>query len=232
MMRILIVEDDDAHASAVEKSLQSSGRAIFKVDDGEKAVRFLTENLVDLVILDWNLPVMGGLDVLHWMRAYLGSHPAVLFLTSKVLESDVVRALEAGADEYVIKPFRPAELLARVNALFRWSKPRDSSALIFRVADYVLNLGDRSVLLRGEYIGLTSKEFELATVLFNHLGRVVSRDFLARFAWGGEHEVASRTIDTHIYRVRRKLVLNPENGLRLTSVYKHGYRLDEVIAGV
>jgi DNA-binding response OmpR family regulator len=231
MMRILIVEDDDAHAAAVEKSLRSSGHEIFKVEDGENAVKFLTENLVDLVILDWNLPNMSGLDVLHWMRACLGSDPVVLFLTSKILESDVVQALDAGADEYVVKPFRLAELSARVNALLRRSKPNDMAEPVLRVADYVLDLGERSVSLRGENIGLTSREFELTAFLFSNLNRIISRDLLAKIAWGREHEVASRTIDTHVYRIRRKLVLNPENGLRLTSVYTRGYRLDEVIAG-
>jgi DNA-binding response OmpR family regulator len=230
MKRILLVEDDEAHASAVDKSLQSSGHEIFKVEDGEGAVKFLTENLVDLVILDWNLPKMSGLDVLHWVRAHLGSGLGVLFLTSRPLEVDVVVALEAGADEYVVKPFRLVELSARVNALLRRSKPDDASQHILRVADYVLDLNQRSVLFGGENVSLTTREFELAASLFGNLGRVVSRDLLAKIAWGREHEIASRTIDTHIYRIRRKLQLNPKNGLRLTTVYTRGYRLDEVNA--
>jgi DNA-binding response OmpR family regulator len=230
MKRILLVEDDEAHASAVDKSLQSSGHEVFKVGDGEGAVEFLTENLVDLVILDWNLPRMSGLDVLHWMRAHLGSRPGVLFLTARLLEVDVVMALEAGADEYVVKPFRLAELSARVNALLRRSKPDDASPRVLRVADYVLDLNERSVLFEGKNIGLTAREFELAASLFGNLGRVISRDLLAKIAWGREHEIASRTIDTHIYRIRRKLQLHPKNGLRLTTIYTRGYRLDEVMA--
>jgi DNA-binding response OmpR family regulator len=230
MKRILLVEDDEAHASAVDKSLQSSGHEIFKVGDGEAAVEFLTENLVDLVILDWVLPKMSGLDVLHWIRAHLGTGPGVLFLTSKLLEVDVVMAFEAGADAYVVKPFRLAELSARVNALLRRCKPDDASQRILRVADYVLDLSERSVLFGGKNIGLTAREFELAASLFGNLGRVISRDLLAKIAWGRQHEIASRTIDTHIYRIRQKLQLSPKNGLRLTTVYTRGYRLDEVIA--
>jgi len=230
MKRILLVEDDEAHALAVDKSLQSSGHEIFKVGDGEAAVGFLTKNLVDLVILDWKLPNMSGLDVLRWMRAHLGSEPGVLFLTSKLLEVDVVMAFEAGADAYVVKPFRQIELSARVNALLRRCKPDDPSQRILRVADYVLDLNERSVFFGGKNIGLTAREFELAASLFGNLGRVISRDLLAKIAWGREHEVASRTIDTHIYRIRRKLQLSPQNGMRLTTVYTRGYRLDEVIA--
>jgi DNA-binding response OmpR family regulator len=230
MKQILLVDDDEAHVLAVDESLQSSGHEIFKVRDGEGAVEFLTENLVDLVILDWNLPKMSGLDVLHWMRAHLGSGPAVLFLTSRLLEVDVVRALEAGADEYVVKPFRLVELSARVNALLRRSKPDEASQRILRVADYVLDLNERSVLFGGKNVGLTAREFELAACLFGNRGRIISRELLAKIAWGREHEIASRTIDTHIYRIRGKLQLNPKNGLRLTTVYTRGYRLDEVIA--
>jgi DNA-binding response OmpR family regulator len=229
MKRILLVEDDEAHASAVDKSLHLSGHEIFKVGDGEGAVEFLMENLVDLVILDWALPKMSGLDVLHWIRAHLGSGPGVLFLTSKLLEVDIVTAFEAGADAYVVKPFRLVELSVRVDALLRRCKPDDAAQRILRVADYVLDLSERSVSLGGENIGLTEREFELAASLFGNLGRVISRDLLAKIAWGKEHEIASRTIDTHIYRIRRKLQLNPKNGLRLTTVYTRGYRLDEVI---
>jgi DNA-binding response OmpR family regulator len=230
MKRILLVEDDEAHASIIDKSLRSSGHEVFKVGDGEEAVAFLTENLVDLVILDWNLPRMSGLDVLHWMRAHLGSAPGVLFLSGRLLEVDVVTALEAGADEYVVKPVRLVELSARVNALLRRSKPDDASQRILRVADYVLDLNERSVLFGGKNIGLTAREFQLAASLFGNLGRITSRDLLAKIAWGREHEIASRTIDTHIYRIRRKLQLHPKNGLRLTTIYTRGYRLDEVIA--
>ncbi|CAD6556845.1 response regulator transcription factor [Paraburkholderia metrosideri] len=230
MTRILLVEDDEAHSSAVDKSLQSSGHEISRVGDGEKAVEFLTENLVDLIILDWNLPKMSGLDVLHWIRAHLGGGPGVLFLTSKLLEVDIVTALEAGADDYVAKPFRLVELSARVNALLRRSKRDDASQRILRVADYVLDLNERSVLFGGKNIGLTAREFELAACLFGNLGRIISRDLLAKIAWGREHEIASRTIDTHIYRIRGKLQLNPKNGLRLSTVYTRGYRLDEVVA--
>ena len=110
----------------------------------------MTESLVDLILLDWNPPKMSGLDVLHWVRAHLGSGLGVLFLTSKLLEVDVVMAFEAGADAYVVKPFRQVELSARVNVLLRRSKPDVASQRILRVADYVLDLNERSVFFGGK----------------------------------------------------------------------------------
>jgi len=142
----------------------------------------LTESLVDLILLDWNPPKMSGLDVLHWVRAHLGSGLGVLFLTSRPAEVDAVVALEVGADGFVAKPFRLVELSARVNALLRRSKPDDVSQRILRVANYVLDLSERSVLFGDEHFSLTTREFELAASLFGNLGRIISRELLAKIA--------------------------------------------------
>jgi len=227
-MRILVVEDDLAHSAAVEKALDGTGHAVHKVIDGTQAVRFLTTDVVDLVILDWQMPKMSGFEVLHWIRAQLGAQPPVLFLTSRVLETDIVLALEAGADEYVVKPFRFHELAARVKALLRRSKIESNGTDAIRVGGYTLDLCHRTLFLGDTPIELTGKEFELVKLLFNNVGRTISRDMLTKLAWGRELDVSSRTVDTHIYRIRHKLSLGPQNGLRLTTVYTHGYRLDEV----
>ncbi|SMG61153.1 response regulator transcription factor [Paraburkholderia susongensis] len=227
-MRILVVEDDPAHSAAVEKALDGTGYALFNVIDGAQAVRFLTTNVVDLVILDWQMPKMSGFEVLHWIRAQLGAQPPVLFLTSKVLEVDIVLALEAGADEYVVKPFRLNELAARVKALLRRSKIDGNGTDAICIGGYTLDLNHRVLSFSDTPIDLTAKEFELVALLFNNVGRTISRDMLAKLAWGRELDISSRTIDTHIYRIRHKLSLSSGSGLRLTTVYTHGYRLDEV----
>ncbi|TGP46358.1 response regulator transcription factor [bacterium M00.F.Ca.ET.228.01.1.1] len=226
-MRVLIVEDDPVHAGAAAKVLEQSGHQILILDDAEKAVRFLRSATVDLVVLDWQLPKMSGFEVLHWIRANLGSTPQVLFLTSKVLEVDVVLALEAGANDYVVKPFRFAELGARVNALLRRTRAEMDETGIVRAGDYVLNPRNRTVTLRGTPIELTSKEFQLAALFFTHIGKLLTREVVCVSTWGRELD-SSRTLDTHVYRIRQKLSLTPENGLRLSSIYTLGYRLDEV----
>lgn len=227
-MNILLVEDDPAQAAAVERALQLSGHSLSKAASGEEAIRFLKTNQVALVALDWQLPRMTGFEVLQWIRSNLGSEPAVLFLTSKVLEVDIVRALEAGADEYIIKPFRAIELVARVGALLRRTHRNDKSERAIAVGPYIFDATRRNVSLHGKSIELTAKEFDVAAYLFANMGRAVSRDLLAKLAWGRELDSTSRTVDTHIYRLRRKLSLHSENGVRLTTVYTQGYRLDEV----
>jgi two-component system, OmpR family, response regulator len=227
-MNILVVEDDPAQAAAVERAMQQSGHILNMVNRGESAVRFLKANEVDLVMLDWQLPGMTGFEVLHWIRTNLGDEPAVLFLTSRVLEVDIVQALEAGADEYIVKPFRTAELRARVGSLLRRAKRNEKNENMIIVGPYILDTARRCISLDGNTVELTAKEFDVIAYLFANVGRVVSRDLLAKLAWGRELDSTSRTVDTHIYRLRRKLSLRPENGVRLSTVYTHGYRLDEV----
>lgn len=227
-MNILLVEDDLAQAAAVEKVLQQSGHRMSRADSGKNAVRFLKNNEVDLVVLDWQSPGMTGLEILKWIRGNLGREPAVLFLTSRMLEVDVVRALEAGADEYIVKPFRGIELGARIGALLRRTRRSEKVESAITVGPYVFDVARRSVTLHGQAIELTAKEFDVAAFLFANVGRAVSRDLLGKLAWGRELDSTSRTVDTHIYRLRRKLSLHATNGVRLSTVYTHGYRLDEV----
>lgn len=227
-MNILIVEDDRTQAEAVHKALVTHQHSVSIVDDGEQALRFLKSEDADAIILDWQLPRMSGLEVLHWIRANLGPERGVLFLTSRVLEVDIVSALQAGADDYVVKPFRTVELMARVNALLRRVRRDGDHGALVAVGAYVLDPIGRSVTLHGERIELTAKEFQLIAFLFHNIGKIISRELLAITAWGRELGVASRSLDTHIYRIRQKLKLTPENGLRLSSVYTTGYRLDHV----
>ncbi|MBN3772384.1 response regulator transcription factor [Burkholderia sp. Se-20378] len=227
-MDILLVENDPLQANVFENAIRNLDREICKVRDGQHAVQFLRTQRVELVVLDWHLPSMSGLEVLRWIRANLGDEPTVLFLTARVLEADVVAALDAGADEYIVKPFREIELAARVKALLRRYGHGRKQADLTRVGAYVLDPTMKSVSLRDETVDLTEKEFALAKCLFDNVGRVISRDTLEALAWGRPLDGSSRSLDTHVYRLRQKLTLRPENGFRLSAVYTHGYRLDEV----
>ncbi|MXN77775.1 response regulator [Burkholderia sp. 4701] len=227
-MNILLVEGDPGQASIIERALRGPNREVYRVNDNARAIQFLRKTIVDLVVLDWRLPETNGLELLHWIRANLGDEPTVLFLTARTLEADVVAALNAGADEYLGKPIREIELAARVNALLRRNGRRKKCDGRVEIEGYVLNPVTRTVTLYGEAVDLTTKEFFLANCLFNNLGSVVSRDLLSMLAWGRTLDGTSRSLDTHIYRLRQKLAIRPENGLQLSAVYTHGYRLDVV----
>jgi two-component system, OmpR family, response regulator len=227
-MNILLVEDDPAQADSVEREIRQAGHRVSTVDRGKDAIAFLQAHEVDLVVLDWELPGLSGFEVLYWIRRHLGREPAVLFVTNRLLEVDILQALDAGADDYVVKPFRTQELVARVGALLRRRRRSIKVESAIAVGPYLFDVTQRSVFLHGEAIALTEKEFDVAAYLFANVGRVVSKRLLAKLAWGRELDSTSRTIDTHIYRLRRKLALRPENGVRLVTVYTHGYRLDDV----
>ncbi|WP_133649275.1 response regulator transcription factor [Paraburkholderia flava] len=226
-MRILVVEDDPVQAEEVQNALRPFSHTIKIVDDGERAVRFLRSESVDAVVLDWHLPSLTGIEVLNWIRTRADVEYGVLFLTSRVQELDVVRALEAGADDYLIKPFRAEELAARVNALLRRVARNVKRDEPIRLGEYVLDPVERTVRLRGSKIELTTKEFQLVTCLFHNLGKIMSRELLATTAWGRELGEDSRSLNTHIYRIRQKLKFGIENGLRLSAIYTLGYRLDQ-----
>ncbi|CAG9273822.1 Transcriptional regulator [Burkholderia cepacia] len=227
-MDILLVEGDPGQASAFKKALRGSNREISLACNSARAIQFLRKESAKLVVLDWRIPDSNGLDLLHWIRANLGDDPVVLFLATRTLEVDVAAALDAGADEYIGKPFREIELVARVNALLRRKDRNKKNESKVEVGAYVINSLARIITIHGKIVELTAKEFALANFLFNNVGSVVSRDSLSTLAWGRTLDGTSRSLDTHIYRLRRKLALCPENGMQLSAVYTHGYRLDVI----
>ena len=226
-MNVLLVEDDPFQAAVIDTLLSSLGCRVTWVNHGEHAVRFLKNHPAALVVLDWQMPKVSGMDVLRWIRTNLGNELAVLFLTGRMLEVDIAAAFEAGADEYIVKPVREIEFAARVKALLRHVRVPGNVEPV-RMGEYTVDPNLRSIMLNGKKAELTPKEYLLAAYLFNNIGRVISRDILFKLAWGRELDYSSRTIDTHIYRLRHKLALRPENGLRLSTIYSHGYRLEQV----
>jgi DNA-binding response OmpR family regulator len=227
-MRVLIVEDDPVHAKAAVRVVEPLGHEVIEAGDGQEAQRRLRAEPFDLVILDWLLPGMSGFEVLYWIRRTLGAAPAVLFVTSKTLEDDIVLAMDAGANDYIVKPFRVAELASRVNALLMRSARATDRCGAIAAGDYLLDPRERTIMLRGAPIKLTPKEFDLAELFFSNVGKLLSRKLVCMSTWGRELDPESRTLDTHIYRLRQKLELCPENGVRLSAVYTHGYRLEAV----
>ncbi|MBY4806087.1 response regulator transcription factor [Burkholderia cepacia] len=227
-MKILLLEDDVAMSDFVGLTLGQHGCHVEVCRDGASAVRKLEKSVFDLVILEWATPLMSGMDVLKWIRRNIGDKLPVLFLTNRIFEQCVAEALNAGADDYVLKPIGPEVLLARVRSNTRRANSGCELPELIEVGSYLLDEKVKNVYLKGVKIPLTEKEFGLAAILFKNLGRAVPRDHIFKILWGKNEDRYSRSLDTHVYRIRSKLALHAENGVSLKSVYTVGYRLETV----
>lgn len=196
---------------------------------GRDFMRILARESFDLCLLDGNLPDMQGQEVLQWLRQDRGDATPVMFITARDGEEDLVAALRGGADDYLVKPVRRAELLARMEAVLRRTQPTAADDTLV-VGPYHFDPGRKQLLLEGQAVELTEMEFDLALFLFRNFGRLVSRGHLLEAVWGRSPNVATRTVDTHISRVRSKLQLRPERGFRLAPTYNYGYRLERTEA--
>jgi len=224
-MRVAILEDDAAQAATLASWLAAAGHDCHVYPAGKSLLKDASRESFDLFVLDWDVPELSGLHVLRWIRRALPRAIPVLFVTYRDAEQDIVEALNRGADDYLPKPVRHAEVLARVNALLRRAWP-EAGAEAAEFPPYSFNVDENRVSRDGQDILLAQKEFAVALFLFRHLGRLVSRGHLFEAVWGRGAELSSRTIDTHVSRVRSKLKLRPENGYRLVPVYSYGYRLE------
>lgn len=227
-VRIAMLEDDVDVGAAMRQWLEAGGHTVHHFTSGKAIVREAARESFDLFLLDWHVPDLSGEEVLKWLREKQQSTVPVLFATSRDSEQDIVAALAAGADDYMIKPVRRLELLARVEALLRRMRPKQPEAESIELAPYHIDLANRVVKLDGQPLEMTDKEYDLTLFLFRNLGRLLSRGHISESVWGRSADVQSRTVDTHVSRVRKKLDFGPERGLRLTPVYNFGYRLEKV----
>ena len=227
-MRIALLEDDPCQTDLVKLWLQEAGHACHTFNRSKDFMRVLTRDSFDLLLIDWELPDVNGDIVLEWVRLNVRDNIPVLFATARDREDDIVRVLRAGADDYLVKPLRKAETLARIEALGRRSKPQIGKSEPMRVGEFEIDLDHRIIKRNGEAVELTQKDFDLAVFMFRNVGNLVSRGHILETVWGRNPDLNTRTVDTHISRLRFKLGLNVENGWRLTAVYQHGYRLESV----
>jgi DNA-binding response OmpR family regulator len=220
-VRVLLVEDDAGVAGALAESLHARGHPVTSVGRGADALHRHRD--ADLVLLDLGLPDIDGLDVLRKIRAV--SPVPVIVLTARGDERSIVRGLRLGADDYLTKPIRLAELLARMDAVVRRAvareAPADSAGDVVRVEDVEIDLRARRVLVAGHDIGLTTKEFEILAVLAARPGTAVSRQQLMDEVWGDAYLAVSRSLDVHLTGLRAKL---DRPGL-LATIRGFGYRL-------
>lgn len=229
-MNIASLEDDPVQAEFIKNSLINAGFACSVFTTGKSLLATLAKpHQFDLLLLDWEVPDVSGLDVLHWIRDNQGYSLPVLFLTSRTDEADIVTGLQAGADDYMNKPIREGELIARIQALLRRMNPITQSNEPFSFGVYHIDPVNNVIRLHGEEVILAPKEYELALLLFRNPGRLFSRDVLSTAVWNREIPATSRTLDTHLSNIRRKLQLRPENGVRLNASYALGYRLESLL---
>ena len=221
--RILVVEDNADLAYGLRNNLEIEGYAVEIAADGATGLRRAQESRPDVVVLDLMLPELDGFRVLRELRESHMTMP-VLILTARGEESDKVRGLKLGADDYVTKPFGLLELLARIEALLR----RNAAPVrreILKFGDVEIDRGARTLAKKGAAVDLAPKEYELLLALFDRNGAVVSRLELMRQVWGYSDAVITRTIDTHVAELRRKLEDDPAEPRHILTVRKVGYRL-------
>lgn len=226
-MIFAVVEDSRSQAEVLKALLKSEGHQVEIFADGASCLEALKSRSFDFFVIDWNLPDMGGDEVLRQVREQFGWEVPVVFCTARTDEEDASDILRMGADDYMPKPVRYMEFMARVHALLRRRKPRQT---LLQFGNIEIDLEGRRIRLAGADVDLTLREFELAVILLRNVGRVLSREELLAGVWAREADVDTRTVDTHASRLRKKLGLAGESGLMLSSVYGQGYRLDTVQA--
>lgn len=228
-LRIAILEDDSDQAELMRRWLANADYIVDWYADSADFLRSVRRDSFDLYVLDWVLPDLSGIEVLRKLRGDLSDFTPALIATAKDDEESVVRGLEAGADDYLVKPIRQGELIARLAAIFRRVTGDRGGAELPDTAPYRVTEARQSFELHGDIVNLTTKEFELALLLFRNAGKILSRSHILEAIWGIENKsVSTRTVDTHVSRLRKKLRLRDEYGWRLSAVYQHGYRLERV----
>jgi two-component system alkaline phosphatase synthesis response regulator PhoP len=220
--RILVVDDEPHIVRGLEDNLRFEGYETSASLDGEDALRRAASEAPDLILLDVMLPRLSGWDVCRELRRR-GVDVPIIMLTARGDETDRVRGLELGADDYVAKPFALRELLARVRAVLRRPGPRQKFEA-FAFGDTRIQLRARRVVRAGADVRLTRKEFDLLVYLVQHRGEIVTRDRLLDEVWGYERFPTTRTVDTHVLRLRRKLERDPDHPVFIETVHGQGYR--------
>jgi two-component system phosphate regulon response regulator PhoB len=223
---VLIVEDEAPLVTMLRYNLEKEGFDVLAAGDGEEALLRIAERKPDVVLLDWMLPFVSGIEICRQIRRAPQTRTLpVIMLTARGEEGDRVRGLNSGADDYVVKPFSPSELIARLRALIRRSQPNAAEETL-NFADVAMDLAAHRVSRGGRPVHLGPTEFRLLRYLMQHQGRVFSREQLLDAVWGHDVYVEARTVDVHIRRLRK--ALNAEGGHDVVrTVRSAGYALDE-----
>ena len=228
-MRIALLEDDKSQSDLYKTWLEDAGHMCSTFAAGKAFIKHIGRESYDLIILDWGIPDITGHEVLVWIRSHIQTPVPVMFVTARDEEQDIVSALENGADDYLVKPVRKMELLARINALERRAKQEFVLKEQLEFDPFTIDVKTRKISRGNKIFDLTIKEFDLSLFLFKHLGQLLSRGHILESIWGRSPELNTRTVDTHMSRIRNKLELSQESGFKLSSVYFYGYRLERSV---
>ncbi len=222
----MVVDDEKRLVSLVESYLKQEGYRVVTAYNGAEALTVAQREKPDLIILDVMMPEMDGYE---FMRRHRAEHNTpIILLTARVDDEEKVIGLEVGADDYITKPFRPRELMARVKAVLRRAGEREPAAKVLKAADIVLDRDSRTVKVGDRFVDLTPSEFDILTALMSHPGRVYSRLDLLDIIQGVRYEGYERTIDTHIKNLRGKIEDDPRAPKYIETVYGVGYRFKRV----
>jgi DNA-binding response OmpR family regulator len=227
-MRIAILEDDPSQALVLQHCLMRAGHLPVRYERGTDLIKAMESGPFDLLLLDWEVPDISGLEVLNRVRKELKLTVPTLLVTARTSEEDIVQGLQEGADDFIAKPYRPAELLARIDSVGRRNKQQTPAEEPLSIGKIHVDFASRRISRNGTPVELSTKDFDLAVFLLRRIGRLVPRQQLQESVWGEKAVLTSRTLDTHISRIRNKLWLTEENGWRLGAVYGHGYRLERI----
>jgi DNA-binding response OmpR family regulator len=223
--RILVADDDPKHAQLIRLYLEREGHQVLTVGDGRAALDQARARRPDVVILDIMMPLVDGLDVCRILRSE--SDVAILLVTARSSENDMLLGLDIGADDYLSKPVSPRELTARVRVLLRRTRSSGQQSAILRAGGLEVDSGRFEVRVDGVAVNLTAKEFGIVELLAGEPGRVFTRGQIIDKTFGFEHDVSERTVDAHVVNLRRKIESDPAEPRYVQTVYGRGYRMAE-----
>ncbi|GIE86194.1 DNA-binding response regulator [Actinoplanes regularis] len=227
--RILVADDDPKHAQLIRLYLERDGHQVLTVGDGRAALEQARARRPDLLVLDVMMPLVDGLDVCRILRADPDRElagVAILLVTARAAESDMLLGLDIGADDYLSKPVSPRELTARIRALLRRVRGGENPEVL-RVGDLEVDAARFEVRIDGNTVRLTAKEFAILELLAREPGRVFTRGQIIDKTFGFENDVSERTVDAHVVNLRRKIERNPAEPRYVQTVYGRGYRMGE-----
>ena len=224
-MRIAALDDDALQLQLLEQVVTEAGHSCHNFLKGAALQQALRRESFDLLLVDWELPDIPGTQVVHWVREQISKELPIIFITHRSEEADIVEGLNCGADDFMIKPIRAAELRARMSALLRRAYPLSSQSVL-NFGPYRFITATNGIEMDGQPVEVTHREYTLALTLFQNQGRLLSRDHLREVVWGHNSEVQSRSLDTHVSRLRNLLNLRAGQPHSISAIYGYGYRLD------